>query len=244
MENLPKTPTIKFNTEIFAIGIESKLKKLFGKNYHDFQKAMTKSHAVITGSFIVKSILNERWTDNDIDIFIPCGSKSQKRIRHFFKTNFNVNLYDGEAGYIECSEPGKKFITEVSTYAIDPKMHEELGNEIQLIFLTIDKHHIVPWLEEMFDFDIVKNFYNYHRHSDSKISEPKLSIHSPLQIISREFDFKYTESKMGSEYRADKYSKRGFKINNYVPTQDFKSKNLIYYCGQKKFIADGDSDED
>jgi len=46
------------------------LKKVFGTNYKSFIKALNVDRAVISGSFILQSILNEKWENSDIDIYI------------------------------------------------------------------------------------------------------------------------------------------------------------------------------
>lgn len=46
------------------------LQQIFGDNYYTFAKKLYESKAVISGSFILQCILNEKWTNSDIDIYV------------------------------------------------------------------------------------------------------------------------------------------------------------------------------
>jgi len=47
----------------------------FGNKYQDFVEAMILDKAVISGSFILQIILGEKWSESDIDIFVPCSHR-------------------------------------------------------------------------------------------------------------------------------------------------------------------------
>lgn len=51
--------------------IENRLKSIFGCEFDNFLLSLQASGAVIAGSFVTQSILDETWNDSDIDIYVP-----------------------------------------------------------------------------------------------------------------------------------------------------------------------------
>ena len=54
-----------------ANNIDDFFKSYFGNHYNEFREEMIKNKAIISGSFILQTILNEKWAFSDIDIYIP-----------------------------------------------------------------------------------------------------------------------------------------------------------------------------
>ena len=48
--------------------VEERMGKIFGDGITIFKNLLSSTHAVITGSFILQCILNEKWKNSDIDI--------------------------------------------------------------------------------------------------------------------------------------------------------------------------------
>jgi hypothetical protein len=57
--------------EIIVTRIDDWFRNYFKENnkYQEFVEAMIKEEAIVSGSFIIQMILNEKWKDSDIDIF-------------------------------------------------------------------------------------------------------------------------------------------------------------------------------
>lgn len=51
--------------------IEAKLKPIFTDKYSDFLTLLNHTGSVISGSFILSALLNEHWSNADLDLFIP-----------------------------------------------------------------------------------------------------------------------------------------------------------------------------
>jgi hypothetical protein len=58
------------------------VKDYFGCHYNEFRKEMIQNKAVISGSIILQMILNEKWIDSDIDIFVPVKGVTLEKIKH------------------------------------------------------------------------------------------------------------------------------------------------------------------
>lgn len=54
-----------------ANNIDNFFRSYFGNYYDEFREEMIKNKAIISGSFILQTILNEKWENSDIDIYIP-----------------------------------------------------------------------------------------------------------------------------------------------------------------------------
>lgn len=89
--------------------IDEFFKDSFGVNYMQFRKAMISSNAVLSGSFILQAILNERWYKDqiknilsDVDIFILVNKDKIKNWNGWKRTKEVTFCYDNyQLGYTE-----------------------------------------------------------------------------------------------------------------------------------------------
>ena len=66
--------------------IRLRLFEIFEINTDKFLDLLEQNQGIISGSFILQSILNERWNGSDIDIYLPSDKKSDQftTIEDFF----------------------------------------------------------------------------------------------------------------------------------------------------------------
>lgn len=50
--------------------VEKRIQKVFGQHTNVFKNLLDTTGAVISGSFIIQAILDEKWENSDIDVFI------------------------------------------------------------------------------------------------------------------------------------------------------------------------------
>lgn len=76
--------------------IEAKLKEIFNSEYGIFIKKMHEARAVISGSFILQCILNEKWENSDIDIYVEYTEDDKYlKILHEYLSTKTTQIEDG-----------------------------------------------------------------------------------------------------------------------------------------------------
>jgi hypothetical protein len=76
--------------------ITNSLKKIFGDDYNLFTSAMNKAKAVISGSFLIQTILNEKWENSDIDIYVGYDENDKySNILNEFLSSKTTDYVDG-----------------------------------------------------------------------------------------------------------------------------------------------------
>jgi len=209
--------------------INKRFNELFSNNTQEFKKIIKELECVVTGSFILQSLLSVYWKDTDVDIYIEVNKeddKSKTILDYFLTDKMDYKIVKTTSSYSE-SIAG---IHEVRTY--DKK---DSPYKIQLIIVNI-KDSIQNYVEGIndihkyvngnFDFDICKNIYSINQDN-----RETLSIYKINDILSRKTKFALNDrNRIGSSIeRCKKYQKRGFDFVNRktLTYKDFKHANII-----------------
>lgn len=203
----------KYYNKIIINCINAKLKDIFKDKLDEFKKQLNKNGAIIAGSFITQSILNEVWDKSDVDIFIPVGFNADKNgyITHSynFATNFEKYIFEQfkYLNYEACNRYdnviSKTKINWLREYATENKNY----TKIQTIQVKVDtEKEMHNFIIYNFDFDICKVIYGIDNNKEY------VYIHNLDTILDKNFTFKYTNSVESSLSRYYRYIKRGFKI--------------------------------
>ena len=195
--------------EYIVYKINEKLRNILGKNFEIFKCHMKESGIVISGSFILETILDELY-DGDIDIY-QSGFIEKHEYSALDSFFYNIAAEDAhynmiaDDGWEHCYGPvfntGSELIGKITNYNISKK-------KIQVVHLRVEKtiDEIKKHIND-FDFDICKNAYYMDSNSDH------LEIPYPDQIFSKVTSFKFkTTGLVNSVGRAKKYTQRGFSI--------------------------------
>ena len=168
--------------------IDKRLINIFGDNIAKFRNLLISVNAVISGSFIIQCILGKRWTDSDIDIFIPYTLNLD--LEDFLLNDMkSIQIWDNyDQKYLLFSE------------AINYKIKS--GQRIQLI--RLNEGCFIEFMNKSFDFDICKNMY------DTK----NIKIKNLYSITHRTVDLQRVYIKENTGVRCNKYHERGFKFIN------------------------------
>jgi hypothetical protein len=150
-------------------------------------------NAIISGSFILSTILNETYENNDIDIYIDNHYKYFKLFKFLVKSDFQLTRSTDNYKYLNNNKQNLIYCVDTFIY----KNNENI--KIDIIYNKLNKMVI----RDCFDLDIVKNYYNgtdYYVYNLTKLVYKKDYIH---------------ESKLNpkTEKRIIKYRNRGFEIS-------------------------------
>ena len=207
--------------------IKKRLKKVLGESYDEFVSVLSRTGAVISGSFIVQCLLNEDW-NTDIDIFVPMiGNKIGKTDSNNPTTEVDDLLFqkfhmvDYQAGNRYGHDIDDEKIQWVRTFSktqvyrrdvhgrferIIDVQREKSGYNFQVVLVNIEKEKLCDFIIENFDFDIVKNTYTFF---DNKLKILKLQ-----EIFDKRTEFKVGTRLGSSVQRAIRYEKKGFSFYN------------------------------
>ena len=210
--------------------IKNRLKKVLGESYDEFVSVLSKTGAVISGSFIVQCLLNEDW-NTDIDIFVPMiGNKIGKTDSNNPTTEVDDLLFqkfhmvDYEAGKRYGHDVNDKKIQWVRTFSKTPRYERDLngyykqiknkdnenkikeGYNFQVVLVDIEREKLHDFIIGNFDFDIVKNTFNF--------IENNLKIFNLADIFDKRTEFKVGNRFGSSIERCKRYEKRGFTFYN------------------------------
>ncbi len=198
--------------------IDSKLLEIFGKDFGAFKNILRRTKGIISGSFIIQSILNTHWDGSDIDIYIPIKGNVITKIEKSgnIKTGMDDFMYsilewkDSEQ-FNSYPETFKSNIEWVRTYKMDGAKYA-----IQVILIGGDVDFIHKFIRNDFDLDICKNSYWNYENVD------KLNITTLNGIITKQTTFSFGKRATHSFFRCQKYVARGFSF-----TEKYPSKNTI-----------------
>lgn len=210
--------------------INQRFTDLFGNQTQEFKKIMKELECVLTGSFVLQSILKTYWEETDLDIYILGAKeddKSKTLMDYFLTDKMGYKIVKTTTSYIEAVAG----ILEVRTY--DKK---DSPYKIQLIMVTVEDN-LHNYVIGNFDFDICKNIY-----SIDKNNKETLFIHKINDILSKKTKFALNDkNRIGSTaVRCRKYSRRGFDFTNKdsLTYKDFQHTNIL------EIIKDKDADND
>lgn len=179
--------------------VNEKLYEIFGNYMQEFKDIMCKTHAAISGSFIIQSLLGTYYENSDIDIYVPFN-KSVSYINDFILKTTTPTKLSNDSAYALGMD--YTIIKKVNTYTINNCI-------IQIIYLNVNNNidAVYDFIKNDFDFDICKNIY-YYDGNDNVI------LYNPHQLLNKYTEFK-TSKKLGNSIeRYYKYMKRGFVFTN------------------------------
>jgi len=228
--------TIKKRT---IMEIHNRLKKILNTKYDSFISIMKKMNCVISGSFIIQCMLNEKWEHSDIDIYVPmqgiCVMETPDR---YLKTDvddfmYNVVNYDG------CHDNYHGEYTNKIKYVRDYFSDGPDRDIFQIIGVDLDINSMKEFIDNTFDFGICKNIYSFNNEDDIAIPYlgeilGKSTIFTPSGFgscieISRESQSDHFTASIERYY---KYVKRGFTFKNksfitYDMLKPYTSRNIL-----------------
>jgi hypothetical protein len=199
--------TSHFENRVISI-INNKLNIIFGDDFEEFKLIMDKSKAIISGSFIIQTILNEYWPGSDIDIYLP-NIYQDNLIDFMAKINKFTKIVTTENHYvnlIKCTTynesylntNGKIQIISILTNCIGMAAEHTVGKSI---------NSMCDFVKTSFDLNICKNIF-YYKNNKSKLIIDNLNnlINKKMQLC----QFKNPNNIIG---RIKKYTERGFVLD-------------------------------
>lgn len=189
--------------------INSRLRKNLKNEFNAFMQLMRECRCVISGSFVIQCILDEKWHNSDIDIYVSHENETGATDGGYPKSKmddfmFNTMKYDG------CADSYGDICETQIRWVRDYHGKGETGNDcIQIIGINISKNYesIRNFIYENFDLDICKNIYYY----DGKFNLSCLNIYD---ILSKQTKFNFSHSLESSMHRYHKYIGRGVDFEN------------------------------
>jgi len=212
--------------------IAAELIKIFGENYGKFIDTMVKARAVLSGSFILQCILDERWDNSDIDVYVA-DEEGDKIIQMFFGL-------DGEDYW---SDYYGKFphIENITNFHITPPNYHLSTVKIQVVRVKTDDKYTLRRHVKNTGFDICKNMLYFDKNKRMQIELENLN-----GIINKCIVFTVLDTD-DFLYRIKKYSERGFffkpKYNRlfyleYVMLKKYRARIGINHDKTRKFEPD------
>lgn len=204
------------------IKVKHEIKLFFDKigfNGIEFLKLLKDNDAIISGSFILSFLTNNKFTSDDIDIYVKVANiEDLHPIEQFLK---NIKKKSLEYKVKKINESNKSvYILDkthrVITYKLLKIKNKKNIAKFQLIYIL---DHPIEHINKSFDFDFCKVMFDGENIITNHLKEilnnqGNISLDylkSCLNIKSNLAKYRITRTIQ----RIDKYMKRGFKINNY-----------------------------
>lgn len=219
--------------------ITEKLESRLGECYSEIVEIMKKTQAVLTGSFVLESLYQEKWTDVDLDFFVPIRGKYQEGFDEYgvdnkFRYLSELSLYLQKCG---CNGQiiGGQYQNQVRNEIVSVSEFDLNGTKIQVINVDLDSSEMKEFIKTYFDIDIVKNLYWY---PDSENLE--YYSHYPEDIESRRTHLNPTSGTILKLDRCKKYIERHIYFDLTQETfdrlyssviDDYQRKNKSKACG-------------
>ena len=195
--------------------ISKRLSSVFRENLNDLKSLLNKTGAVISGSFIIQSILNEHWNTN-IDIYV--SMKYNEELRDFLHKNIvSLSKYDdGYANHWIIEDLSYSFMNIRKCKTIyHPKIivHDRyhIGkNKTKINLWGVESENINDFVSKTGDLDIGKNVYGVNSNKEY------IKVKTLDQIINRKTEFKISKPFYHGLERYHKYIDRGFTFTNDI----------------------------
>jgi hypothetical protein len=211
--------------------IQSRLKPYFLKYYGAFINFMCEMNAMISGSFIIQTILDEKYKGSDLDIYIPINFPALKKynqpssqmrevyskiskfildLTELYKSKGIFKLPDYLYGYDSGRMKKMSPIYDPDYEGLDPRIvnifnfvfTEEF--KIQIIIVDTRKGHSLKTHNQLTGFDVCRNTLCF-----TNKKQPELCIQNIRGIVNKKI--KFTVLALNDFYnRISKYSARGF----------------------------------
>jgi hypothetical protein len=226
------TSSFVFNKDSIINSIDNDLQQ---KLPHFFLKWLKDNNCILSGSFILKHIINADWISNDLDFYCLHSMQSLRDITRLLNNNnimfssksSNMSTYhmDDIKNMIsfELSNDDSDFVNFLINNGSAANFK---SNSIKIQIMFIDNYQS-PWdfIQKNFDFDIVMNAFVFNNNN---IKPELLTSHNDLNnfhLATISDSYINTMNHKGirsySNYRAAKtteraikYMKRGFVISN------------------------------
>ncbi len=193
--------------QVVINNITKKLKQLVKIDYKKFITYIEQNDMSISGSFVLQCILDEYWTESDIDLFVPkeeicCDIMIDN---NYFPVDENCNN-----DYVNTGVTGVK----------DFRNIDENYANLQIIFMREDRN-VKNYVKHFFDLDICKNIYTV------KNGKHYLYIDKLINIMNKEISFDFINTSNNFFSRKLKYENRGFTFKNNLLSNYIIYNNLL-----------------
>lgn len=194
--------------------INNRLLCIFGSKINEFKNMLQRTGSFISGSFIIQCLLDEHWTNSDIDIYVPMlNNEVYYPSNMYMKTDADNFMYydmkfDGYYNGVELGEYRDKGV-KINDCLKYIRNYNNKQYKIQIIGLNISKSlsEIKQFVNETFDFPICKNIY-YHDMKEC------LVLNNVYQIMNKETVFQTGKIMSLTIKRYHKYKHHGFVFTN------------------------------
>ncbi len=213
-------------------------------DYEQLFTIIKRENAIISGSFVLSAVLDNKFKSNDIDIYIQGKYDKEHPILQFFtnlgpkisnkyryikiKGKYNVRIESISSHTPYSTNPVNKIVNLTITY-------NDFDNnccgciKLQLIFIEEDPYHFI---NNNFDFDFCKVSFDgdtFKSEHFDKITNLTGSICDKYLDSCWNLETKTSRYRIAKTIeRIDKYMKRGFTIDNKYQLLDIAIKNLEY----------------
>lgn len=195
--------------------INNRLLGIFGTKLNDFKSLLQRTGSFISGSFIIQCLLDEYWTNSDIDIYVPMlDNEVYYPSNMYMKTDVdNFMYYDmGFDGIYDGFELGAYRDKGTKINDCLKYVRNYITNKnykIQIIGLNIDKSlsEMKQFVNETFDFPICKNIY----YNDVK---EYIVLNNVYHMVNKETVFQTGKIMSLTIKRYYKYKRNGFVFTN------------------------------
>lgn len=155
--------------------IEKRLRIIFLDQYDNLVQAMSESKSIISGSFIIQCILDERWLDSDIDIYV--GVKN-----HVFSDEKNYLIMDkfltggiNSKDYLQGVHNGFVNYTNYFSSGLGHRIRDvrnflcpNESTELQLVVIQLSEDYSLQDHVFSTGFEACKNYFSFN--SDGSIN--------------------------------------------------------------------------
>ena len=187
---------------------------------YDFINALKLSNAVISGSMLLQLLVDEEWSNSDIDIFIPLDEEKSYLISPI--EEYMWDLIDRNRINTSDKNYHNDSITRIKTYRI-------MNTNVQCIVVKLENHlsdklerqslskldFVKQWITENFDFQFCINTFDGNNldilFPDSILTRSSIIQEPSICFISLSYKSNY----MHKLHRILKYISRGFNIIGY-----------------------------
>ena len=171
------------------------IEKVYGIPAKEFNRALLRDNAVVTGGFVVGLLTNETEKYSDIDVFAHLGHESLSSL--LIKNGFTSSVCTSPETWLSC--PLTVYTKTVNGAQVGPSIHLIISG----IAKGIVDQPFGDVVVALFDISLVQNYYDGY----------DLVCKSPQDILNREFSItRPVQAWEDREKRIVKYTSRGYKL--------------------------------
>ena len=213
-------------------GISKRLCDIFEDNSNEFKALLEQTGAIVSGSFILQSILNENW-NSDLDLYVPMHQR-EKLCNFLYKNIVMRNKYDD--GYCWTLEDLQYDDMQTCKIIYHPKIrvcnrYRIDKHKAKIKLWTVDDDHLETFITNTTDLDICRNVYGITGGNEY------VKVFRIDQIIDKRTEFKVGKYFTAGLERYFKYQARGFTFTNDLSLMFEKivrrsGKHLVFWVEQ------------